>query len=94
MYAYATYDLIEDQHNSAEQAAACRQKWVDDERERILALFPEDLANFLSWNLPAEVRESTYGDSAKELYSTFAWELANQQAERNFRIHDLGWEND
>lgn len=91
MQAYAMADLIEDQRSRAEQAAADRQKWIDDETERLLALFPDHPANFRANTLPDEVREMTYGETAKELYATFAYDLANNQAQRNYQLHELGW---
>jgi hypothetical protein len=91
MNAYAMADLIEDQRGRAEQAAADREKWIDEETERLLALFPDHPEDFRSIHLHDEVRSMTYGEAAKELYATFAYDLANHQAQRNFQLHALGW---
>lgn len=94
MYAYVMHDRIQDQRDAEEQEKASRDDWIDKETARLLALFPDDLVSFRGLFLPDEVREMTHASAAKELYHDFAWKLANNQAQQNYVLHDLGWRND
>lgn len=91
MNAYAMLDRVQDLKDDAEQQEAEKDAWIEAETARILALFPDQLMNFRSINLPDEVREATHAPAAADMYADFAWQIANNQAQSNYQLNQLGW---
>ncbi|USL74608.1 host nuclease inhibitor GamL [Salmonella enterica] len=53
MNAYLTQDRIESRRAFDHQAEIEREKWVDDRAKEIIALFPENPTQLVTFSIPA-----------------------------------------
>ncbi len=79
--------------DAEEQAAIKKEQWIDDETERLMRQFPDQLADFRHWRQPQDVMKCCGHRNANEHYCDFIWHLAHQQAADNYDLQILlGWE--
>ncbi|MGV2880656.1 host nuclease inhibitor GamL [Pantoea vagans] len=90
---FALSEIHKDFLDTQEQAEIDKERWIDDEAQRLLSYFPDHLHYFRHWNLHPEVRKCCAHPEAGEEYVSFISALAYLQAARNYNLQvELGWE--
>ncbi|MET3817094.1 MULTISPECIES: host nuclease inhibitor GamL [unclassified Pantoea] len=93
MIPFALHEQHKDFLDAQEQEAIEKERWIDDEAQRLLACFPDYLHQFRHWNLHPEVKKCCAHPEADETYIGFITNLAYLQATRNYDLQvALGWE--
>jgi hypothetical protein len=93
MMPFALLEQHKDQLDAQEQEAIRKEQWIDDEAQRLLNCFPDDLYQFRHWNLHPEVLKCCTHPDASEEYIGFIRNLAYLHAARNYDLQvQLGWE--
>lgn len=72
--------------NAEEQAAIEKEQWIEDEAERLLTFFPEQLYAFRHWNAHPEVKNCCACEGADDAYQDFILRLAYLQAGHNYDL--------
>lgn len=93
MMPFALLEQHKDQLDAQEQEAIRKEQWIDDEAQRLLNCFPDNLYQFRHWNLHPEVLKCCTHPDASEEYIGFIRNLAYLHAARNYDLQvQLGWE--
>ncbi|MBZ6387424.1 MULTISPECIES: host nuclease inhibitor GamL [Pantoea] len=72
--------------DAEEQAAIEKEQWIEDEAERLLTFFPEQLYAFRHWNAHPEVKNCCACEGADDAYQDFILRLAYLQAGHNYDL--------
>lgn len=94
MMPYVQLERRKEELDAEEQASIKKEQWIDDEAARLLAYFPDSLADYRHTCLHPLALTCSCGPRAQEEYRDFILNLAYLQAQENYDLQILlNWED-